>query len=288
LTKKIQILFELTKFRITSFATITTFLGYVLYAQSVNVDIVVPLIGTLLLACGSAAFNHYQERNFDSLMTRTKHRPIPSGKISAKQTLFLGFCFSLIGSLILFLGNGIVPLLLGLIALVWYNLIYTPLKRINPFAVVPGSLIGAIPPLIGWTAAGGDVFDLQILIVAFFFFIWQIPHFWLLMLFFDEDYKQAGFPTLSKHFSNEQISRITFIWMLSISVACVGLPLFQIVNSPLINFGLIITGIWLTWHAARILLRSEERFSLMNAFKSINVFALIIIVLLSIDNLFLK
>lgn len=285
---KIKILLELTKIRITLFVTVTTFLGYVLYSHSLQIEMLIPLFGTLFLACGSAVFNHYQERFYDALMKRTQKRPIPSGKISPGNTLIIGSLFSLFGASLLFIGSGLTPFILGIIALIWYNLIYTPMKRKNPFAVVPGSLIGAIPPMIGWTAAGGYIFDPQILIVAFFFFIWQIPHFWLLMLFFDEDYKRAGFPTLSTIFSSEQISRITFIWMMAIAVACIGLPLFKIVNSHFINFGLVLTAGWLMWHAAKLLIHSKENFNLMLAFKGINIFALTIIILLSIDNLLLK
>ncbi len=247
-----------------------------------------PLIGTLFLACGSAVLNHYQERDYDSLMRRTMQRPIPLGKISPLNTLLIGLYLCVMGILILLFSIRLTPAILGITALVWYNLVYTPMKKITPFAVVPGSLIGAIPPMIGWTAAGGYIFDPQILIVAFFFFVWQIPHFWILMLFYDEDYKQAGFPTLSNYFSNEQITRITFIWMLAISVACIGLPLFQIVSSNLINLGLIVTAFWLIWHSVKILLHTKERFYLINAFKGINIFALIVIILLSIDNVFIK
>jgi protoheme IX farnesyltransferase len=285
---RIKILFELTKIRITSFVTVTTFLGYVLYSHSIQAEILTTLIGTLLLACGSAVFNHYQERKYDSIMQRTLKRPIPSGRISPKQTLLIGTILSLAGAFILLIGIGLIPFILGIIALIWYNLIYTPMKRINPFAAVPGSLIGAIPPMIGWTAAGGYIFDSQILIVAFFFFIWQIPHFWLLMLFFDQDYKRAGFPTLSSIFSSEQISRITFIWMMAIAVVCIGLPLFRIVNSHLINFGLVLTAVRLGWHAVKLLIYSKDNLNLIYAFRGINTFALIVIILLSVDNLLLK
>jgi heme o synthase len=102
-----------------------------------------------------------------------------------------------------------------LLNLIWYNGIYTPLKKINPLAIIPGSLVGSIPPAVGWTAAGGNILDPQIIILSFFFFIWQIPHFWLLLLIFGKDYENAGFPTLMQIFSSDQLARITFIWIVA-------------------------------------------------------------------------
>ncbi len=297
---QLKILLELTKIKITSFVTVTTFLGYVLASGELSIKMIFPLLGTLFLACGSAVFNHFQERNVDSLMERTKHRPIPSGRISPINSIKIALILSACGSLILIIGAGLLPFALGILALIWYNLIYTPLKKRNPLAVIPGSLIGSIPPMIGWVSGGGNLFDSQILIVAFFFFIWQIPHFWLLMLFFDSDYRKAGFPTLSQLFSREQISRITFIWMIALATTCIGLPLFGIVNSNLINIGLILTAFWLIWKAVRILKISSppsaaadyvvtgENYNLIYAFKGINIFALMVVILLSIDNLMLK
>ena len=96
-----------------------------------------------------------------------------------KGALILFVTEILSGSLILYLAANPLALLLGWLALVWYNLVYTFLKRITPHAVIPGSFIGAIPPLIGWVAAGGSLLDFRAWVLALFFFVWQVPHFYL-------------------------------------------------------------------------------------------------------------
>jgi protoheme IX farnesyltransferase len=280
-----RIIFELTKIKITSFVTVTTFLGYVLFSRMVDYKLVGVLLGVLLLSGGSAIFNHFQERNFDSKMKRTQNRPIPSGRVTSTSAFILGVLYSLGGLTILYFGFNLTSALLGLLALVWYNLIYTPLKRKIALAVVPGSLIGSIPPLIGWSAAGGNPFDSSILMVAFFLFIWQIPHFWLLMLFFDEDYKSAGFPTLTDYFSKEQIFRMTFIWMIALSVASLAMPLFNLIENQIINYALFLTAIWLVYNSTKLIKKNEERKVLISGFRTINTFVLLIVFQLSIDKL---
>jgi heme o synthase len=285
----INILAELTKIRITIFVTFTTFFGYISAAGKINNGIILPTLGILLLACGSAAINHYQERNTDALMDRTKNRPIPSGRITSGDALKIAIILLLIGSLILFFSAGIIALGLGLLNLIWYNGIYTPLKRKNALAIIPGSLVGAIPPAVGWVAAGGSLYDPQIIILSFFFFIWQIPHFWLLLLVLAKDYEKAGFPTLTRIFTNEQLARITFIWIIATIVTGFLIPLFGIVKYPLIEAGLLISGIWLAFNSIKLLkITGESKKYNGYVFRRINVFAVLVVILLSIDKLIIN
>jgi protoheme IX farnesyltransferase len=169
----------------------------------------------------------------------------------------------------------------------WYNGIYTPLKKKNALAIIPGSMVGALPPLAGWVAAGGSIFDPQILILGFFFFIWQIPHFWLLLLIFGKDYEQAGFPTLTQIFSMDQLSRITFVWITATIASGMLIPLFGVIKNYFIYSGMLISGIWLLWKALKLLKPEKENIWFKFAFKEINIFAVIIVVLLSIEKLFI-
>jgi protoheme IX farnesyltransferase len=285
LNKKIKIFFELAKIRITVFVTVTTAFGYIAATGHINLQIIPVLFGVLFLAFGSAALNHYQEREFDIKMDRTKNRPIPSGRISSANVLNISLLLVLSGSLILILGANLLALGLGLLNLVWYNFIYTLLKRRSPFAIVPGSLVGAIPPMIGWVAAGGHLLDPQIIVIAFFFFIWQIPHFWLLLLVLDKDYRQAGFPTLTQVFSREQLSRITFVWIVATAVTGLMIPLFGIVSDFWINLGLFFSGALLTWKAFGLLADTNDLKIYNHNFRYINYFALIVVFLISIDKL---
>ena len=283
--EKIHILFELTKIKITLFVTVTTAFGYICAAGNVTAAIIEPIAGILLLACGSAVINHYQERGTDALMNRTKNRPIPSGRVSPLNALYLALILIITGSVILYIGSGILALGLGLLNLLWYNGIYTPLKRHNALAIIPGSMVGAIPPAVGWVAAGGYIFDPKILIISFFFFIWQIPHFWLLLLILSKDYEQAGFPTLTKIFNQEQLSRITFMWISATGITGILIPLFGIINFPLIDFVIFLLSLWLIVKSTKLLQHNKGKKSFSFAFREINIFALSVVILLSIDKL---
>lgn len=282
---KIEILLELTKFRITFFVTITAVFGFVSNTGSINTLLITPALGILFLACSSAVLNHIQERTTDAIMERTKQRPIPSGRISAAGAVLIFTILFLIGSSLLFFFSGWITLLLGLLNLLWYNAIYTPLKKKTALAIIPGSLVGAIPPMIGWVASGGYIFDPAILMIAFFFFIWQIPHFWLLLLMLNKEYENAGFPTLTKIFNQAQLSRITFVWIAATAVSAIIIPLYGLTQFTFINLLLLAAGIWLTIRAVKLITVTGNRLEVIPAFRQINIFALIVIVLISLDKL---
>ncbi len=282
LKEKIKILSELTKIRITSFVTLTAAFGFICYSRELSFSFYSSIFGILLLASGSAVLNHIQEHKTDALMERTKNRPIPSNKICIKDSILISIVLIVSGVFLLSFA-GMVPLLLGLLNLFWYNVVYTPLKKISPIAIIPGSLIGAIPPAIGWTSAGGNVFDPQILIISFFFFIWQIPHFWLLLLLLGKDYEQAGFPSITKVFNSNQLTRITFVWILATVVTSMLIPFFGIVKNPVIYLSLLAAGLWLTWNASKLLVDKDHKINLRFAFREINIFAIIVMLIISID-----
>jgi protoheme IX farnesyltransferase len=285
LNKNLKIFSELTKIKITSFVALTTAFGFIAASGKINFDIVPVLLGVLLLAFGSAALNHYQERNFDAMMDRTKNRPIPSGRISSVNALLVSVLLIIFGSIVLLIGSNYLALIFGLLNLIWYNFVYTLLKRKTAFAIVPGSLVGAIPPVIGWVAAGGELFDPQILAIAFFFFVWQIPHFWLLLLVMDKDYRKAGFPTLTQIFSRDQLLRITFVWITSTAVTGFMISLFGLVTDIWISFALFLSCIWLTWKAFKLLTDTEDLTVFRLTFGYINYFALFVVFMVSINKL---
>ena len=283
-----KIFAEITKLRITIFVTITTMFGFIAATNSIDAKILLPTIGILFLACGSAALNHFQERKTDALMDRTKNRPIPSGKILPSSVLAVSSTLIIIGSILLFIGSGLLALSFGLLNLIWYNGVYTPLKKISPLAIIPGSLVGAIPPIVGWVAGGGSLFDPQIILISFFFFIWQIPHFWLLLMILDKDYQKAGFPTLTQIFNQQQLGRITFIWIIATGVTGLLIPLFQISQNEFINFSLFFAALWLAYKSINLLQQTQETTAFRFAFRSINYFALFVVVIVSIDKLFVS
>jgi protoheme IX farnesyltransferase len=244
-----------------------------------------PIAGIFFLACGAAALNHYQERSTDLLMDRTKNRPIPSGTVSSGVVLLISFAFLLSGCVTLLLKSNLLTLGIGLLTFVWYNGVYTPLKKVFSLAIIPGSLVGALPPLAGWAAAGGSVLDPKILLIAAFFFIWQIPHFWILLLVYGKDYDKGGFPTLTNTFSNRQLMNITFCWIILTIVIALSFNFFGILNYFFTGIFLVMLCIWLFIHSLKFLRSTGESKVVKNMFISINIFTLLIITALSLDKL---
>ncbi len=276
----LTILLHLTKFSISLFAALSTAAGFILAHQGLSGDILPPVLGVFLLACGSCALNQYQERQSDRIMERTQGRPLPAGELSPPTVLKISFCLVFPGLLILPLETNWKALGLGIAAMILYNGIYTPLKKRTAFAAVPGALIGAIPPILGWISEGKHPLGPQILAVAFFFFIWQIPHFWILFLNSAGEYERAGFPALTRIFSLVQIRRITFIWLLGAVVTCLLIPLYGTVTSYPVYGGLFAAGCWLIWKGSGLLRPGLTRHSLQTAFNSINLYALVVVTLL--------
>jgi protoheme IX farnesyltransferase len=286
-TRWINILLELTKFRISLFSTLSTFAGFILARRGLSSDMIFPILGVFLLASGSCALNQYQERQNDHLMERTQGRPIPSKKLSPSTALKISIGLLLFGSILLYFGAHWSALGLGLFAVLWYNGVYTFLKRKSAFAAIPGALVGAIPPVMGWISGKGFFsLDPQILAISFFFFIWQVPHFWLLLLNFGRDYEKAGLPSLTRIFTSAQLSRITFIWIFATAAACMMIPLFGIVESHAIQGGLLVAAFWLMWKSLRLLTAKGRKFSLPFTFKTVNSYAVVVMILLTLDNLF--
>lgn len=285
---KIEPFLELAKIRITFFVAVSTAVGFIQFAGELSTRIFLPSFGVFILACGSSAINHYQEKGTDALMDRTKNRPLASGKISTATGLIYSIVLIIIGSASIYYSAGYTALILGWVTLLWYNLFYTPLKRKFALAVVPGSVVGALPPVIGWVAAGGYIWDPHAMALALFFFIWQIPHFWLLLLIFGEDYEKAGFPTLTKLFSDAQLSRITFVWIIALAISSLLIPLFSLSATLLAAVLLIIAGIWLIWKSLGVIKDYLNKAVFRKAFYLINVYVLIVVIIISLDKLIFR
>jgi protoheme IX farnesyltransferase len=280
------LLFSLGKIRISLLVTLSTATGYLLAAEEITIQMLVPAAAVFLLACGSCALNQFQERKIDALMERTKNRPLPSGKLNPYSALLISLGLISIGSFTLFRGASLLAGILGLFAIFWYNGIYTYLKRKTAFAAIPGALIGAIPPALGWVSGGGSLLDPRIWAVVFFFFMWQVPHFWLLLLNFGKDYENGGFPSLTQVFTSAQLRRMTFVWIFATAVTCVIIPLFGVVESQAINGSLFAAGLWLVWKTSRILRANKREFPFRFNFKVINTYVLLVMFLFTLDKLF--
>ena len=283
--KIIRIISELHKFRITFSVTLTTLAGFTLTAGTIDNRIFLPLLGIFFLSSGAAAFNEYQERDMDARMERTRKRPIPSGSIKASTVLVISLPEIVAGTVLVYIGSGFTAALLGFMAFVWYNVIYTPLKKLSPFAVIPGSVIGAIPPMVGWVAGGGSLLDPKLFVLAFFFFMSQVPHFWLLLLRYGDDYDAAGFPVINKILNNTQIKRVTFVWIVATSVNIVLLVIVGLFQTLFFKIIILLAAIWLVFIFSGRLKRSEEKFNAVRYFMLLNIVLLVIILSMVIDPL---
>ena len=179
-------------------------------------------------------------------------------------------------------------MLLSWLAFFWYNVVYTYLKRYTAWAVIPGSLIGSIPPLIGWVSAGGSLLDPMVVPIAAFFFIWQVPHFWLLILKYGKEYESAGFPSLSRNMNQVQMGRMIFLWVAGTAMITVVFTLTGPMDSVISKAGLWMASAWLVLAFIPILGHSLSRFKPGRYFRRINYFVLLVVVFMCLDKLLLE
>lgn len=281
--QQIKIIYELGKVRISLPIALSALTGYALFRQGIDTQGYLLALGVFFMSCSSSVLNHWQERNTDAQMIRTKNRPIPSGRITANNALLTAILFAVAGSLILYFTNPLLSLGLSWLTLFFYNGVYTPLKKVTAFAVIPGSMVGALPPMIGWAGAGGYPFSEMILLVAAFFFIGQIPHFWLLLLMFGEQYQHANLPSLNQIFDATQIKRVTYAWVIT-TVASAFLVIFFVIGNRIIMF-LLLFYIFYLMSSLTISVFAEKEFRVRPSFYKLNFLYLFMMIFLIIDSL---
>lgn len=190
-------LYELTKPRMNFLVVVTTMVGYYMAARNWSdwALLLNALVGTALTAAGSAVLNQYVERDYDTLMPRTANRPLAAGRISPIEGLALGVLLSVVGLMQLALFVNTLTAVFGAITLGTYVLLYTPLKRVTTLCTVVGAIPGALPPVMGVTAAAGRVTPAAMLLFAILF-LWQMPHFLAIAILYRADYAKGGFKML--------------------------------------------------------------------------------------------
>ncbi|HZV35708.1 MAG TPA: heme o synthase [Verrucomicrobiae bacterium] len=188
---------DLIKARLTFLVLVTTLVGFYV-GDSGAMDwllLLHTMLGTALVASGAAALNQLLERDYDAMMRRTENRPLPSGRMQPATVLILGGAFGGIGLIYLAIAVNLLTSLLGAITLASYLFIYTPLKRKTTLNTIIGAIPGALPPLMGWTAARGHISQGGWALFAILFF-WQLPHFFAIAWIYREDYAKAGYMML--------------------------------------------------------------------------------------------
>jgi len=278
--------YDLCKVPISFAAACSAALGYFLAPSPHHASTTISLAGVFLLACGTSALNQVQEKDIDGKMERTRSRPLPSGLITPVHAVALSLLLATAGLFLIVTAGGWTAALFGLLAVLWYNGVYTHLKRITAFASLPGALVGAIPPAIGWVSAGGLIVDPRLLSLCTIFFLWQVPHFWILILHHGKEYENAGLPSLTRVMSRPQIARITYVWIFAAAVATLLLPLYGVVRSPVLYVAFIPSAAWLVWSGRSLAARRPVLASFPLLFRKINIYLFLIMSLLVLENIF--
>jgi protoheme IX farnesyltransferase len=267
---------ELSKARIVAMVLITTAAGYIFGAPHISAMVLInTLIGTALVAAGTNALNQYAERDLDGMMRRTKHRPLPDGRIEPRTALIFATAISIIGTAYLALFVNVLTAALGAFTLVTYIFVYTPLKRISPACTPIGAIPGAVPPLMGWTAATGAL-SLGGWIAFGIVFLWQLPHFMAISWIYREDYGRAGFAMLSVR---DEDGSATARQALFYSLALLLLSAFAFPNARIV--GMLAAAMLVI--ASIVFLRNRSPRTARQLFMTSNVYLLVAMLLLAVS-----
>ncbi len=218
---------ELVKARLTLLVLVTTAVGFYLGSESpINYMALFHVVfGTAAAAAGAAALNQWWERGADALMRRTRMRPIPAGRMQAPQALALGVVLSIFGvGYLAIVCNGL-SAALAAITIAIYIFAYTPLKHASTANTAVGAIPGAIPPMIGWAAAQGNIGAGAWSLFAIVF-LWQLPHFFAIAWMYREDYSRAGFRMISSDDLSGERSASQSVFFCILLLVIAGLPAF--------------------------------------------------------------
>ena len=274
--------FVVTKFVLSFAVSLSALFAYIMAKGEIGFDMLLATFSVLLVAMGVSTLNQVQEYKEDSKMERTKNRPIAAGRMSPRTGYIISAVLIILSMLLIYSLLGLTGVNIFMFAFIWYNAMYTPLKKKSALAVVPGAILGVIPPAVGWLVAGNSLMELEFIALALYFFIWQVPHFWLLVMLFHGDYKDGGYPTAMRLFGQASLQRLTFVWLIfTIQAGIFLVSIFEPYMTTIVLSTFI--GIWAFISSLELL---RDRFELKNArsvFWKINAAFLGIIILLSID-----
>lgn len=271
----------LTKFKLSFTVSLSLVFAFVLAKSTIDFQIVYPFLGVLLLALGVSSLNQVQEYKEDALMPRTMNRPIAANRLSVKNGFIISFLLILFAFGFIYLSMKMLGVIIFSSVVIMYNLFYTKAKKRTIYAAVYGAVLGVIPPMIGWLSANKDITDIEFIALGLFYFIWQIPHFWLLTLKYNRDYKKANFPTVVDKFGIEGLERITFIWLLLTVIAGLFLILvFSSISLPIIIL-LIAVNIYTVYSIFQLRIKHQY----IKNFITINFYMILSLSLLMIDKL---
>src|SRR5579862_1336670 len=252
LQSKLRDYYTLTKPEVNLLILMTTSAGYYLASRGPMraVGLMNTLVGTLLVASGTATLNQWLERVWDGQMRRTASRPLPAGRLTAREAFCFGMLLSIAGGLYLAVAVNALAALLATSTLLSYLLIYTPLKRKTPLCTMIGAFPGAMPTLIGWAGAGAPI-NRQALLLFGVLFLWQFPHFLAIALMYRDDYSRAGYHMLPT-FDRE--AHFTLAEILLFTLALIAITMLPFSGAGMLYFvGMLLPGLFLLYYVVKLM-----------------------------------
>ena len=250
---KLRDYYTLTKPEVNLLILMTTSAGYYLGTRGAFhfAGLVNTLIGTLLVASGTATLNQFMERAHDARMRRTATRPVASGRMAALEALGFGVVLSVAGGLYLWWTVNTLAALLAVSTLLSYLLIYTPLKRVTPLCTLLGAVPGAMPTLIGWAGAGNGLSSQAGLLFAVLF-LWQFPHFLAIALLYKEDYANAGYRMLPAFDHEGRFTRGEIVATTLLLILVTMVPFIGVNHAALYLLGAFAAGLFFLYYGAKL------------------------------------
>src|SRR6202163_1218600 len=252
LISKLGDYYTLTKPEVNLLILMTTSAGYYLASRGpLRIGgLINTLVGTLLVASGTATLNQWMERVWDGKMRRTATRPLPSGRLGAREAFRFGVLLSVAGGVYLAATVNVLSSLLAISTLLSYLLIYTPLKRKTPLCTLLGAIPGAMPTLIGW-AGGAATIDRQAWFLFAILFLWQFPHFLAIALMYRDDYARAGYRMLPSFDRDSRFTRAEIVAFTLILVVTTMLPVAGR-GGPVYLTATALAGVFLLYPVAKL------------------------------------
>lgn len=253
--------YTLTKPEVNLLILMTTSAGYYLglHGPFHFLGLVNTLVGTLLVASGTATLNQWMEIPWDARMRRTANRPLPAGRVTAREAFIFGALLSISGGLYLaFLVNRLSSLL-AISTFLSYLVIYTPLKRRTPLCTMMGAFPGAMPTLIGWAGAAAAI-NLQSMYLFAILFLWQFPHFLAIALMYREDYERAGYRMLPRFDQDSSFTRVEIIFFTCALIVTTLLPAITHF-APMYLVSMLVAGAFLLYYVLRLAASSSRIFA---------------------------
>jgi protoheme IX farnesyltransferase len=252
LKSKLRDYYTLTKPEVNLLILMTTSAGYYLASRGpLRIGgLLNTLLGTLLVASGTATLNQWMERVWDGKMRRTASRPLPSGRLTGREAFVFGILLSVVGGLYLLVAVNALSALLAVSTLLSYLLVYTPLKRKTPLCTLLGAFPGAMPTLIGWAGASAHI-TRQAWFLFAILFLWQFPHFLAIALMYRDDYSRAGYRMLPAFDRDSRFTRMEIVGFTLVLVLATLLPLVG--RAGLLDWaGMCVAGAFLLYHVSRL------------------------------------